>query len=167
MWATPDSERRVVPPRKPLGDVTTQANNTPGPRGARPASSGTENQPPAASGRTSEASGASGRSAWFVRQKEFVGPWRLGKSLGKGATGRVRAAKHRVTGQGVAVKIVGKQVGQDATSASMMSLQDRVAAARGGREMPVGIEREIAIMALLRHPHVVMLYDVWEDRGEM
>ncbi|KMU82089.1 hypothetical protein CISG_09619 [Coccidioides immitis RMSCC 3703] len=45
----------------------------------------------------------SGRS----RRKTHIGPWQLGKTLGKGSTGRVRLAKHSVTGQAAAIKICG------------------------------------------------------------
>lgn len=42
------------------------------------------------------------------KSKNHVGPWKLGRTLGRGSTGRVRLAKHSETGQLAAVKIVPK-----------------------------------------------------------
>ncbi|ODV90728.1 hypothetical protein CANCADRAFT_24884, partial [Tortispora caseinolytica NRRL Y-17796] len=89
-----------------------------------------------------------------------IGPWRLGKTLGRGSSGRVRLAKHMVTGQLAAVKIVPKA-----------NLQSDFASPsdddpNGLRRMN-GIEKEVIIMKLIEHPHVMGLYDVWENRGEL
>ncbi|OBA22951.1 Pkinase-domain-containing protein [Metschnikowia bicuspidata var. bicuspidata NRRL YB-4993] len=81
-----------------------------------------------------------------------IGPWRLGKTLGRGATGRVLLGVHQTTGQKAAVKVVSKlDLNEDYEQP-----QDR----KGG--LPYGIEREIIIMKLLTHPNVLRLYDVWE-----
>ncbi|KAL9106320.1 MAG: hypothetical protein Q9227_008656 [Pyrenula ochraceoflavens] len=52
-----------------------------------------------------------------------------------------------------------------------MAQMDREAAvsaiAAGPRHMPFGIEREVVIMKLIKHPSVISLYDVWENRGEL
>lgn len=78
-----------------------------------------------------------------------IGPWKLGKTLGRGATGRVLLGVHQTTGQKAAVKVVSKsELGEE-----------HGAKARG---LPYGIEREIIIMKLLTHPNVLRLYDVWE-----
>src|ERR1700761_7249847 len=47
-------------------------------------------------------------NAHRARVKAQVGPWLLGRTLGKGSSGRVRLAKHVETGQFAAIKIVGK-----------------------------------------------------------
>lgn len=78
-----------------------------------------------------------------------IGPWKLGKTLGRGATGRVLLATHQTTGQKAAVKVVSK---------SELHEDDD----RNGDGLPYGIEREIIIMKLLNHPNVLRLYDVWE-----
>ena len=109
---------------------------------------------------------ASGKS----KRKTHVGPWQLGKTLGKGATGRVRLAKHAFTGQSAAIKIVSKKSAALAQSASMAQMdQDETLAINkaGMRTMPFGIEREVVIMKLISHPNVIELYDVWENRGEL
>lgn len=81
-----------------------------------------------------------------------IGPWRLGKTLGRGATGRVLLGVHQQTGQKAAVKVVSKSELNDEYERP----QDRQGA------LPYGIEREIIIMKLLTHPNVLRLYDVWE-----
>ncbi|KAF9937081.1 hypothetical protein BGZ65_001829 [Modicella reniformis] len=58
-------------------------------------------------------------------------------------------ARHRKTNEEVAVKIIPKA-----------SLSNRAAVHRG-------IEREIAIMKLINHPHVIRLYDVYETDKEL
>lgn len=79
-----------------------------------------------------------------------IGPWKLGKTLGRGATGRVLLATHQTTGQKAAVKVVSKSELQDEETE------------KNGDGLPYGIEREIIIMKLLTHPNVLRLYDVWE-----
>jgi serine/threonine-protein kinase HSL1, negative regulator of Swe1 kinase len=114
----------------------------------------------------STASTASGKS----RRKTHVGPWQLGRTLGKGATGRVRLAKHALTGQAAAIKIVSKKSAALVQSASMAQMDKEatdLTSASGYRLMPFGIEREVVIMKLIEHPNVINLYDVWENRGEL
>lgn len=93
-----------------------------------------------------------------------MGPWNLGPTIGKGATGRVRKAKHALTGQLAAVKIVSKRSGNLVQTTSLAGLDTM---ANGKSRMPSGIEREIVIMKLIEHPNVMNLYDVWENRGEL
>lgn len=103
------------------------------------------------------------------KRKTHVGPWQLGKTLGKGATGRVRLAKHAVTGQTAAVKIVSKKSAAMVQSESIAAMDRSVRhfTEGGTRPMPCGIEREVVIMKLIEHPNVISLYDVWENRGEL
>lgn len=88
-----------------------------------------------------------------------IGPWKLGKTLGKGANGRVFLATNVDTNQKAAVKIVSKaalshdQKGEDA---------DADADDADSAGLSYGIEREIIIMKLLNHKNVLRLYDVWE-----
>ncbi|KAJ5787789.1 hypothetical protein N7457_002779 [Penicillium paradoxum] len=104
------------------------------------------------------------------KRKTHVGPWQLGRTLGKGATGRVRLAKHAVTGGTAAIKIVSKKSAAMVQSESIAAM-DRNAANFASnpttRQMPCGIEREVVIMKLIEHPNVISLYDVWENRGEL
>ncbi|OLL24338.1 Serine/threonine-protein kinase HSL1 [Neolecta irregularis DAH-3] len=95
--------------------------------------------------RVSQASASSGTSAKSLSRQ--IGPWRLGRTLGRGSSGRVRLAKNATNGQLAAVKIVPK-TGEK-------------------KGLPYGIEREVVIMKLIEHPNVMRLYDVWENRGEL
>ncbi len=105
------------------------------------------------------------------RLKTYIGPWKLGKTLGKGATARVRLARHAYTGQEAAIKIVQKMNAQISQAGSLAALDRAESAipdsANGLRHMPVGIEREVAIMKLIQHPNIMKLYDIWENRTEM
>lgn len=101
------------------------------------------------------------------RRKTHIGPWQLGKTLGKGSTGRVRLAKHAVTGQSAAIKIVSKKSAALAQSQSIAAMDRNIGSVPGSNAIPSGIEREVVIMKLIEHPHVISLYDVWENRGEL
>ncbi|XP_075934675.1 serine/threonine-protein kinase BRSK2-like, partial [Anarhichas minor] len=74
----------------------------------------------------------------------YVGPYRLEKTLGKGQTGLVKLAIHCVTCQKVAIKIVNRE-----------KLSESVL---------MKVEREIAILKLIEHPHVLKLHDVYENK---
>lgn len=115
---------------------------------------------------TTSTNGSDGR-----RRKTHIGPWHLGKTLGKGATARVRMARHAVTGQLAAIKIVQKKNAQLSQAGSLAALDHMDATMKhpgdGPRKMPYGIEREVAIMKLIEHPHILKLYDIWENRTEM
>ncbi|CAI4225618.1 unnamed protein product [Auanema sp. JU1783] len=75
---------------------------------------------------------------------QYCGPYRIEKTLGKGQTGLVKTGTHCITGRKVAIKIVNK----DKLSESVLQK----------------VEREIAIMKLIEHPHVLHLYDVYENK---
>lgn len=109
----------------------------------------------------SNSTNASGKS----RRKTHVGPWRLGKTIGKGASGRVRKARHAYTGQDAAIKIVSKKSAELLRSTSL-AVMDTMGLS-GKRTIPLGIEREVVIMKLIEHPNIISLYDVWENRGEL
>ncbi|XP_041971128.1 serine/threonine-protein kinase BRSK2 isoform X8 [Aricia agestis] len=75
---------------------------------------------------------------------QYVGPYRLEKTLGKGQTGLVKLGVHCVTGKKVAIKIINRE-----------KLSESVL---------MKVEREIAIMKLIEHPHVLGLSDVYENK---
>lgn len=79
--------------------------------------------------------------------------------------------RHAITGQTAAVKIVPKEKSRLAHIGSLIDLDKRDSALAdstdGFRRMPYGIEREVAIMKLIDHPHIMKLYDIWENRTEM
>lgn len=103
--------------------------------------------------------------------KTHIGPWQLGKTLGKGSSARVRLARHRVTQQSVAVKIISKRTAYLSQAGSIAQLDklDKYCPEEedGIRRLPVTVEREIAIMKLIEHPNIIQILDVWENRNEM
>ena len=104
------------------------------------------------------------------KRKSQIGPWLLGRSLGAGATARVRLARHVVSGQEAAIKIISRNVAKQHRSESVVVMDNLLAAEPRfvvEKRVPFNIEREILIMKLIQHPNVLRLYDVWENRGEM
>lgn len=75
---------------------------------------------------------------------QYVGPYRLEKTLGKGQTGLVKLGVHCVQGKKVAIKIINRE---KLTKSVLMK-----------------VEREIAIMKLIDHPYVLGLMDVYENK---
>ncbi|CAK9326826.1 unnamed protein product [Citrullus colocynthis] len=73
----------------------------------------------------------------------FLKNYKLGKILGVGSTGKVKAARHKLTGHQVAIKILNHR------KIAKMGLEQKV-------------RREIKIMKLFKHPHIVQLYEVIE-----
>lgn len=124
------------------------------------------------SNRNSQISTTSTNASNTTRKcKRYIGPWHLGKDLGKGATGRVRLAKHVITQQAAAIKIVSRKQAQTWRSqsiANMDATRINVPVSKDDRTaLPFGLEREIIIMKLMDHPNIIKLYDVWENRSEL
>ncbi|KAG2039905.1 kinase-like domain-containing protein [Suillus americanus] len=88
---------------------------------------------------------------------KMIGLWKVGRTIGKGSSGRVRIARHSKTGQYAAVKIVSKNILMN----SITKLVD------SAEHMLLSIEREIVIMKLIDHPNIMRLYDVWETSSEL
>lgn len=88
-----------------------------------------------------------------------IGPWKLGRTLGRGSTGRVRLAKNVHTGKLAAVKIVPKL--------NFKKLENPKYKTNDTTKLPYGIEREIIIMKLISHPNIMGLYDVWENKNDL
>ncbi|XP_077568897.1 serine/threonine-protein kinase BRSK2-like isoform X2 [Stigmatopora nigra] len=87
---------------------------------------------------------SSGKEANSGHYTNYVGPYRLEKTLGKGQTGLVKLGVHCATYQKVAIKIVNRE-----------KLSESVL---------MKVEREIAILKLIEHPHVLKLHDVYENK---
>ncbi|XP_062246830.1 serine/threonine-protein kinase BRSK2 isoform X3 [Platichthys flesus] len=87
---------------------------------------------------------SSGKDNSGAQHANHVGPYRLEKTLGKGQTGLVKLGIHCVTCQKVAIKIVNRE-----------KLSESVL---------MKVEREIAILKLIEHPHVLKLHDVYENK---
>ncbi|PWN39346.1 Pkinase-domain-containing protein [Ceraceosorus guamensis] len=86
---------------------------------------------------SSRPSSSSGRS----RQPVRIGQYTVSQTLGTGSFGKVKLATHALTGHRVAMKIINRR---------KISAMDM-----GGR-----VKREIQYLKLLRHPHIIKLYEV-------
>lgn len=93
------------------------------------------------------------------KSQNKIGPWKLGRTLGRGSTGRVRLAKNVHTGKLAAVKIVPKL--------NFKKLENPKYRNNDTSKLPYGIEREIIIMKLISHPNIMGLYDVWENKNDL
>ncbi|THH17565.1 hypothetical protein EW146_g3281 [Bondarzewia mesenterica] len=104
---------------------------------------------------------AAGHGAFeYPEDARYVGPWIIGECVGKGASGHVKIAKHRRTGQLAAVKVLPL----DFTFNSHTSLRTRQAKSEKQR---LGIDREIIMMKLMNHPNIMRIYDVYEGDNEL
>lgn len=72
-----------------------------------------------------------------------IGNYRLGKTLGVGSFGKVKLGEHEETGKKVAVKILNR-------------LKIRA------QQMEEKLKREIKILKMCMHPHIIRLYEVIE-----
>lgn len=73
----------------------------------------------------------------------FLRNYKLGKTLGIGSFGKVKIAEHALTGHKVAIKILNRR---------------RIK----NMEMEEKVRREIKILRLFMHPHIIRLYEVIE-----
>ncbi|EJU00526.1 Pkinase-domain-containing protein [Dacryopinax primogenitus] len=71
----------------------------------------------------------------------IIGQYKVLENIGEGSFGKVKLAVHTVTGQKVAMKIINRQM------IAQMEM--------GGR-----VKREIDYLRMLRHPHIIKLYEV-------
>ena len=72
-----------------------------------------------------------------------IGQYILGKSIGEGTFGKVKLGRHVTTNEKVAVKILEKSKITDVTDVERVS-------------------REIHILKIVQHPHVIQLYEIIE-----
>ncbi|XP_020970045.1 SNF1-related protein kinase catalytic subunit alpha KIN10 [Arachis ipaensis] len=73
----------------------------------------------------------------------FLPNYKLGKTLGIGSFGKVKIAEHVLTGHKVAIKILNRR------KIKNMEMEEKV-------------RREIKILRLFMHPHIIRLYEVIE-----
>jgi len=104
---------------------------------------------------------AAGHGAFeYPEDAKYVGPWVIGECVGKGASGHVKIARHRRTGQLAAIKVLPL----DLVFSSCTSLKSRQAKADKQR---LGIDREVIMMKLMNHPNIMRIYDVYEGDNEL
>lgn len=80
-----------------------------------------------------------------------VGNYRFGKTLGLGSFGKVKLAEHVGTGHKVAVKVLNRQKIQH------LDMDHKV---RFESVVNMQVRREVGILKLLMHPHIMRLYEV-------
>ncbi|KAJ8438928.1 hypothetical protein Cgig2_033815 [Carnegiea gigantea] len=78
----------------------------------------------------------------------FLQNYNLGKTLGIGSFGKVKIAEHKLTGHKVAIKILNRR------KIKNMEMEDKV-------------RREIKILRLFMHPHIIRLYEVIETPSDI
>jgi len=83
-----------------------------------------------------------------VRAVQRLNAYQLVRNIGEGSFGKVKLARHRATGQEVAMKIINRR--------KLIS-----------RDLAGRIEREIQYLQLLRHPHIIKLYNVITTKTEI
>ncbi|EMR09664.1 hypothetical protein PNEG_01854 [Pneumocystis murina B123] len=76
-----------------------------------------------------------------ISEKPRLGHYAILKTLGEGSFGKVKLAVHSITGHKVALKIISRK--------SLLNL-----------DMSSRVDREISYLKLLRHPHIIKLYEV-------
>ncbi|KAH8963954.1 hypothetical protein BDL97_04G038100 [Sphagnum fallax] len=72
--------------------------------------------------------------------------YRLGKTMGFGAFSKVKSATHSLTGQKVAIKIMNRH--------KMKDMEEKV-------------RRELKVMQVVMHPHIVRLYEIIETHSDI
>ncbi|KAF5368655.1 hypothetical protein D9757_010219 [Collybiopsis confluens] len=108
-----------------------------------------------------EKAAAGGAHAFeLASDPKVIGPWIIGECVGKGASGRVKIAKHRYTNQLAAVKILPRAPLD--TSRNSIATQEAK-----NKKHSLGIEREITMMKLMNHPNILRIYDVYESSREL
>eukprot|EP00884_Botryococcus_braunii_P009517 jgi/Botrbrau1/18567/Bobra.0367s0013.1 len=89
------------------------------------------------------------RPGEYINTAEFfLNNYRLGKTLGIGSFGKVKIAEHVLTGHKVAIKVLNRR---------KIRAQD----------MEEKVRREIKILRLFMHPHIIRLYEVVETPNDI
>ncbi|KAG2212534.1 hypothetical protein INT45_009252 [Circinella minor] len=79
------------------------------------------------------------------RRPQQVGDYLLIRTIGRGSSGQVKLAKHKDTGEYVAIKMISRRHILSSTSVAHT------------------VERELAILQLIHHPHLITLKQVLQD----
>ncbi|KAJ7519019.1 hypothetical protein O6H91_20G019600 [Diphasiastrum complanatum] len=80
--------------------------------------------------------------------ENYLPNYKLGKTLGIGSFGKVKVAEHAMTGHKVAIKILNRR------KIKSMDMEEKV-------------RREIKILRLFMHPHIIRLYEVIETPSDI
>lgn len=108
-----------------------------------------------------ELAAAGGPQAFeYPTDPKSLGPWVIGECVGKGASGRVKIARNRYSGQLAAVKIV--PLSPLFTSRTSINTW-----LEKSERLRMSLDREIAMMKLMNHPNILRLYDVYQGNNEL
>lgn len=157
---------------EPNGTLNIRHEQKTSPQNKRLSNIAAEEMQPHNSKRDSQISNTSTNASYSNRRrKTHIGPWQLGKTIGRGGCSRVRLVRHSATGQYGAAKIISKATAEKVRALSLANLiqsaEQEPSLHPTGKMIPFGLEREICIMKLLDHPNIVRLYDIWENRDEL
>ena len=94
---------------------------------------------------------------------EKIGPFILGETLGEGSTGKVKAAVHKDTGEKVAIKIINKAILTENIKLKK-KIGKRLLLMWAINASSQSLEREIDVMKMMKHKHVIKLYDVLQSK---
>ena len=94
--------------------------------------------------RSASVSSATGKLESLQVSGEKIGNYILGKTLGEGAFAKVKSAVHSITGARVAVKVLQKTKIKDPYVLR-------------------NLRREGELMRRIKHPHVIRLYEIFEN----
>eukprot|EP00117_Sycon_ciliatum_P037901 scpid15967/ scgid28258/ Serine/threonine-protein kinase BRSK2; Brain-selective kinase 2; Brain-specific serine/threonine-protein kinase 2; Serine/threonine-protein kinase 29; Serine/threonine-protein kinase SAD-A len=131
------SPETAVPSKPSTTSTTAATTSRPGSGGS--ASAGPSSRPSSAP----DSGGQQHRRHHRHKQLRAVGPYLLGKTLGKGQTGLVKLATHCKTKKKVAIKIIDRSHVKESVVRK--------------------VEREIVVMKLIQHPHLLRLFDVYDN----
>jgi serine/threonine-protein kinase HSL1 (negative regulator of Swe1 kinase) len=156
----------------PNGSLSVHHEDQPSPENKRLSAVQSHEARPHNPKRDSEVSNASTNASNTNRRRKVnIGPWQLGRTIGRGGCSRVRLVRHTGTGQLAAAKIISKATAEKVRALSLVNLiksaEQDASLYPDGKVIPFGLEREICIMKLLDHPNIVRLYDIWENRNEL
>ncbi len=82
------------------------------------------------------------------RKTKSIGHYILGKTIGEGTFGKVKIGNHILTNEKVAVKILEKEWITEVADIER-------------------VRREIHILKLIRHPHIIHLYEIIETPKQL
>ncbi|KAF1803553.1 kinase-like domain-containing protein [Mucor lusitanicus] len=84
-----------------------------------------------------------------IKKKREIGDYILCRTIGRGASGRVKLGIHKQTGEKVAIKMISRS---HLTASSITSKS---------------VQRELAVLQLLHHPHLIDLRQVLQDSSNV
>lgn len=92
-----------------------------------------------------------------AKRMTTIGPWRLVRTIGHGATSKVKLAVHRDTGTRCAIKLISRRKFKEQWERSR---HKKGAAAESVEAKERRVLREASILHILRHPNILRLTDL-------